>query len=107
MDKDFPFGTEFSEVSHSLCIDQLWVSVSCPVLVKFSIAVKRHHDYNSYKGKHLLGVIPLQFRCSVHFCHGTKQGSKYAGRYGAGEGAECSTSLDVGNRKWFVSLGIV
>ena len=35
------------------------------ILVRVSIAVKRHHDYgNSYKGKYLIGVAH-SFRVSV------------------------------------------
>jgi hypothetical protein len=39
------------------------------VLVKVSIAVKRHHDHsNSYKGEYLAVIGLLQFRGLVH-CH--------------------------------------
>jgi hypothetical protein len=58
------------------------------VLVRVSIAVKRHHDRcNSYKGKHFIGA-GLQFRGLVcyHRCR------KHAGKHGAGEVAESSTS---------------
>ena len=42
------------------------------VLVRVSIAVKRHHDHsNSYKGKHLTGA-GLQFRDLVNYHHGRK-----------------------------------
>ena len=40
--------------------------------------MNRHHDRgNSYKGKHLIGA-GLQFRDSVHYCHGEKHGSVQA-----------------------------
>ena len=43
------------------------------VLVRVSIAVKKHHGQgNSYKGKHFIGV-GLQFRGSVHYHHGGLQ----------------------------------
>ena len=39
------------------------------VIVRVSIAVKRHHDHNnSYKGKPLIGVA-YSFRGSVHYHH--------------------------------------
>ena len=57
------------------------------VLVKVTIAVKRHHDQgNSYKEKRLTRVS-LQFRALVHYHDG-----ECAGRHGAGEGAEGSAS---------------
>ena len=53
-----------------------------------SIDVERHHDHGiTYKGKHLVGVVQLQFRGSVHYHHDEKQGSM-KDRCGAGEGAE-------------------
>jgi hypothetical protein len=46
------------------------------VLVRASIAVKRHHDHsNFYKEKHLIGA-GLQFRALVHCHHGRKHGSR-------------------------------
>lgn len=43
------------------------------VLVRVSMAVKRHHDHsNSYRGKHLIGT-GLKFRGLAH-CH---QGGKH------------------------------
>ena len=48
------------------------------VLVRVSIAVKRHHHYgNSYKGTHLIGV-GLQFRGLVCCSHGGNHGSMQA-----------------------------
>jgi hypothetical protein len=45
---------------------------SLAVLVRVSIAVKRHHDHsNSYKGRHLIGS---EFRGLVHCHHGRKHG---------------------------------
>jgi hypothetical protein len=42
------------------------------ILVKVSIAVKKHHDHsNFYKRKHLTG---LQFRGLVHCHHGGQHG---------------------------------
>ena len=41
------------------------------VLVRISIAVKRHQDHgNSYKGQHSIGP-GLQFRGLVHYLHGS------------------------------------
>ena len=42
------------------------------VLVRVSIAVKRHHGHgNSYEGKNLIGMT-YSFRGLVHYCHGGK-----------------------------------
>ena len=60
------------------------------VLVKVSIAVKRHHDHgNFYKGKHLIRVA-CTFRDLVHYHHGMIRW--HVGRHGAGEGVESLTS---------------
>ena len=51
------------------------------VLVRVSIAVKRHHDHGiSYKGRHIIVVALLWFRDLVHYHHGGKQGSMQADR---------------------------
>ena len=42
--------------------------------LRVSIAVKRHHDYNNSKGKHLIEGTCSSFRGSVHFHHGWKHG---------------------------------
>ena len=58
-----------------------WIShaISFYNYLRVSIAVKRHHDHGkSYKGKNLIGVDHLQFRCLVHYHHGGKQGSMQA-----------------------------
>ena len=48
------------------------------LLVRDSVAVKRHHDpNNSYKGKHLIKA-GLKFRGLVHYHHGRKHGSMQA-----------------------------
>ena len=46
-----------------------WLLVMRPrVLVRVSIAVKRHHDHdNCYKGKHLIEVIDYSFRRLAHY----------------------------------------
>jgi hypothetical protein len=67
------------------------------VLVRISIAVKRHHDQgNSYKGQHLIGAglqvqrfSPLSSRWEAW---------QHPGRHDAGEGAE-STSCSERNQK--------
>ena len=60
------------------------------VLVRISIAMKKHHYHSSsYKGKHTIAVSPLQFRGSVHYHHGETWGN--AGRH-AGEVTESLTS---------------
>jgi hypothetical protein len=60
---------------------QTSTSLSCispHILVRISIAMKRHHDHgNSYKGNHLIGA-GLQFRASVHYHHVGKHGSTQA-----------------------------
>ena len=67
------------------------------VLIRVSIAVKRHHDHgNSYKGKHFIGA-GLQFRGSVYYHHGRKLGGMQADS--AREGAASSTSWSAGSRK--------
>ena len=49
-----------------------------PVLVRVSVAVKRHHDHdNFYKGKHLIGA-GFQFRDLVQYHHGEKSGGLQA-----------------------------
>jgi len=54
------------------------VSANSPALVRFSVAMKRHHNHsNSYKGKHLIGA-GLQFRGLVCYCHGRKHVGKQA-----------------------------
>ena len=59
-----------------------------PVLVRVSIAVKRHHDRsNSYKGEHLIGAglwgqSPLL---------SWQEAWQHAGRHGAGEGVKSPT----------------
>ena len=60
--------------------DNLWglgirsLSKLLGVLVRVSIAVKRHQDHsNSYKGKHLTGA-GLQFRGLVNYHHDRKHG---------------------------------
>ena len=58
------------------------------ILVRVSIAVKRHHDHgNSYKRKHLIGA-GLQFRGLVHY----HRGRWCTDRHDVGEGAESTTS---------------
>ena len=48
------------------------------VLVRVSVAVKRHHDHdNSYKGKHFIGET-YKLRGIVHYLHGEKQGGLWA-----------------------------
>ena len=48
------------------------------VLVRISIAMKRHHDHcNSHKGKHLIGSA-LQFGGLVHYHYSRKQGGTQA-----------------------------
>ena len=43
------------------------------VLIRASIAVKKHHGHgSSYKGKHLIGVVYI-LRGSVHCHHGGKR----------------------------------
>jgi hypothetical protein len=45
------------------------------VLIRVTIAVKRHCSHrNSYKGRYLIGA-GLQFRGLVHYHHGRKHGS--------------------------------
>ena len=57
-------------------ICSLVLCASLGVLVRVSVAVKRHHNHgNSYKGKYLIGVAHLQFRALVHYHHGRNQGS--------------------------------
>jgi hypothetical protein len=61
------------------------------VLVRVSIAVIRHHNHgNSYKGKHLTGV-GLQFQRFSSLLSWW-EAWQHAGRHGAGEKAESSTS---------------
>ena len=49
---------------------------SIVILVKVSIAVKRHHDHrNSNKGKHLIVVVAYSFRGSIHYHHGGENDS--------------------------------
>ena len=44
------------------------------VLIRDSITVKRHHDKgNSYKGKHLFGLVYI-FRGSIHYNNSEKHG---------------------------------
>lgn len=62
---------------------------SHPASVRVSMAVKRHHDHsNLYQEKHLQGG--LKFQRLGHYHHGGTQWS--AGRCGAGDRAESSTS---------------
>ena len=67
-----------------------------PVLVRVSIAVKRHHDRsNSYKGEHLIGAglwgqSPLL---------SWQEAWQHAGRHGAGEVAESSMASSAGSRR--------
>ena len=45
------------------------------VLLRVSVAVKRHHDYsNSYKESISLGWLTYSFRGSVHYLHGREHG---------------------------------
>ena len=61
------------------------------VLVRVSVAMKRHHDHgNSHKGKHLIGA-GLQFQRFSPLLS-WQEAWQHAGRHGAGEGAESSTS---------------
>ena len=55
-----------------------------------SIAVKKYHNYNKHKGKHIIGVEVYNFRVLVHYHHGGKW--RDAGRHSSGEGGESSTS---------------
>jgi hypothetical protein len=68
------------------------------VLGRFSIAMKRHHDHNSYKEKHIIEA-GLPFRDLVHHHHGPKHNRWSAGRHGTGEVAESSPSESAGSRK--------
>ena len=53
------------------------------VLVRISIAVKRHHGHgNSYKRKHFFGVAHFQFRGLAHYHQGTTWW--HVGRHDAG-----------------------
>ena len=71
-----------------------------PVLNQLSvfIAVKRLHDHNnSYKGKHLIGAgLQLQRFSPLS---SWQEAWQRAGRHGAGEGAQSSTSGSAGSRK--------
>jgi hypothetical protein len=63
--------------------------------------VKRHYDHgNSYKGKYLIGT-GLQLRGLVHYYHG----GSMAGRHGAREVAENSTSQAAGRESEPLGLG--
>ena len=65
------------------------------VLVRVSIAEKRHHDQgNSYKGQHLIGA-GLQVQGFSPLSSRWEHGSIQVGRHGAG-GAESSTSSSEG-----------
>jgi hypothetical protein len=68
---------------------------SPPDLVRVSVAVKRYHDHhNSYKGKYLIGAgIGFVYK------HQWQEAWQHAGRCGAGEVAESSTSGLAGGRK--------
>jgi hypothetical protein len=69
------------------------------VLVRVSIAVKRHHDHgNSYKKKkHLVGA-GLQFQ-RFSSLSSWQEAWWHTGRHDAGEGAENSISGSAGSRK--------
>jgi hypothetical protein len=68
------------------------------VLVRVSVAVKRHRDHsNSYKGKHLIGTgLQVQRFSSLS---SWREAWWHAGRHGAGEVAESSTSGLADSRK--------
>ena len=67
--------------------NRIWVLY---VLVRVSIAMKRHHDHdNSYKGRHLIGTS-LQIQRFSPLSE--KEAWQHAGRHGAREGAESSPS---------------
>ena len=74
----------------------LYVAQTGLVLVRVSIAVKRHHDHsNSYKGKHLIGWLTFQNSNLLS----SWWDMQCAGKHDAGEGAENSISQPEGNRK--------
>ena len=67
---------------------QMKISSGC---LSVSIAVKRHHDQgNSHKGQHLIGAGLLFLRFSSLLSWWEIW--QHAGRHGAGEEAESSTS---------------
>ena len=77
------------------------------VLVRVSIAVKRHYDHgNSYKGKHLIGAgLWFQRFSPLSSWWGAWQ---HVGRHGAGKVAESSTSWPTGSkRRLWATLSIV
>ena len=52
------------------------------ILVRVSIAVKRHHDHgNSHKGNHFTKEEAYSFRGLVH-CHHVKEENMTAGSFG-------------------------
>ena len=64
--QEFKAGTQRKELRQKPNILSI---LTLAVLVRVSVAVKRHHDHgNSHKGKHLIGA-GLQFRGSVHYYH--------------------------------------
>ena len=68
-----------------------------PVLVKFFIAVKRHHDHShSYKGSFTRTGLKFQRLSPLSSWW---EAWWHTGRRGAGEGAECSTSGLAGIKK--------
>jgi hypothetical protein len=69
-----------------------------------SVAVKKHHDQgNSHNGKILTGA-GLQFQ-RLRPLSSWQEAWQRAGRHGAGEGAENSTSWSVGSRRRLSSAG--
>jgi hypothetical protein len=67
------------------------------LLIRISIAVKRHHDQdNSYKGQHLIGAGLLALRFSP--LSSWQEAWQCLGRHGAG-GAESSTSCSEDKQK--------
>ena len=76
------------------------------VLVRVSIAMKRHHDQgNSYKGQHLIGA-GFQFQ-RFYTLLSWQKAWHHLGRHDAGEGAESSTSWSEGSRErvWLLCTG--
>jgi hypothetical protein len=84
--------TEIHDLFHFGAITHL-----IPVLVRVSIAVKRHHDHsNSFKGKHFIGSWLTDQRCSSLW----QEAWWHIGRHGwCWRGAESSTSRSSGSGK--------
>ena len=80
-----------------LLVSALLLSLS--VLVRVSIALKRHHDHRTLIKEDISLGAGLQFRGLVHHHHGRRHGNQYPGRYGAGKVAESSTSELVGTSR--------